>query len=203
MSMKRMVISGVAGLFVVFLAVWAIRAQDSSKPAPAPAGDSTNVALVDINYIFKQNEAFKKEMDKLKSEADEMDKKMRESQAVLAMSQNDLKNLTPGSSEYSEMEAKIARLKTDVTLETQTKRREFLMREANIYRQTYGDIKGEIAKYAGEHQFDMVLRFSGDPVDSNNPQSVLADINKPVVYYDQELDITPYVIKSIVEKQKK
>ena len=141
-------------------------------------------------------------MESLKTDADGMDKKLREGQTVMAMSQNQLKGLTPGSSEYAEMEEKIARLKTDLTLETQTKRREMFIRQAKIYGQTYSEIAGEIAKCSGKRKIDMVLRFMGDPVDSNNPDSILAEINKPIVYCNPKLDITPDVSKALAEKQK-
>jgi Skp family chaperone for outer membrane proteins len=202
MSRKRKIISGGVGLFAVFLTFMAIRAQDASKPGAAPAAEPTKVALVDVNYIFKQNAAFKAAMDALKDEADGMDKKMREGQTVMAMSQNQLKGLTPGSSEYAEMEEIIARLKTDLALETQTKRREMLSRQAKLYGQTYREITGEITKYSGERKIDMILKFSGDPVDSNNPDSILQEINKPVVYFNPKLDITTDILKTLAEKQK-
>jgi Skp family chaperone for outer membrane proteins len=202
MSRKRKIISGGVGLFAVFLTFLAISAQDAFKPIAVPAGEPAKIALVDVNNIFKQNSAFKEAMESLKTEADGLDKKMREGQIVMAMSQNDLKNLTPGSSEYAEMEEKIARLKTDLTLEAQTKRREMLIRQAKIYGQTYSEIAGEIAKCSAERKIDMVLRFMGDPVDSNNPDSILQEINKPVVYYDHKLDITPDILKTLAEKQK-
>ena len=46
----------------------------------------------------------------------------------------------------------------------------------------------------------MVLRFNGDPVDVDKPDSVLSYINKPVVWYDKSRDITPIILDSLVKR---
>jgi hypothetical protein len=101
----------------------------------------------------------------------------------------------------SEMDAKMKEGKTPVPQDVQTKRGEYLQREAEIYRRTFRDISDEITKYSAEHQIDMVLRFSGDPTDANSPEGVLAEINKPVVHYNPKLDITPAILKIMAEKK--
>jgi len=40
------------------------------------------------------------------------------------------------------------------------------------------------------------LRFNGEAVDVDRPDSVLTYINKPVVWYDRELDITEHILRS-------
>jgi Skp family chaperone for outer membrane proteins len=201
MSTKHKIISGGVGLFVVFLAVLAIRAQDAAQSVSEPSGDATKVALLDVNKLFKENAAFKEEMDKLKKDADDMDKKMKEVEAELKASATKLQKMTVGTPEYAELEESLAREKTSWTLKIQTQRREFLQREANIYRLTFQKFSAEVKKYALENQIDLVLRFMGDPVDVNNPESVLADLNKPVVHHNEKLDITPAILKILAEKK--
>jgi hypothetical protein len=46
----------------------------------------------------------------------------------------------------------------------------------------------------------MVMRFNGDPVDVDKPDSVLSFINKPVVYYDKSRDITPIILDSLIKR---
>jgi Skp family chaperone for outer membrane proteins len=200
MSMKRTLIPGGIGLIVVFLAVWAISAEDAAKPASA--GEYARVALLDINKLFKENAAFKKEMTDLKKEADEMDKKMKEQELELRNKAKELGTLSAGSSEYKTMEEDIARLSTDWKLTVQKKRRDFLMRESDIYLQTYQQIETELEKYAREHQFNLVMRFTGDPIDSKNPESVLSSINKQIVWHGESTDITPDLLKIFAEKNK-
>jgi Skp family chaperone for outer membrane proteins len=200
MSTKRNVIMGGIGLTVVFLSVWAIFAQDAAKPVPTPIGEYTKVGMLDVNYIFKKHAKFTEEMTQLKKEADEMDKQMKEQEGTLKTLANQLQSMTVGTTEYTELEGKIARSKAEWTIDVQTQRRTFLQREANVYRLTYAEIENEVEKYSREHNFDIIMRFMGDPVNSNNPESILANINKPIVYYKHEMDITPAILKILAEK---
>jgi Skp family chaperone for outer membrane proteins len=201
MSKKRNFLAGGIGLSVVFLFAWAIGAQDAATSSPL--GEPSRIALVDVNYVFKQHKPFLKKMDELKNDADEMDKNMKQQSAIISAMLAQLQGMTPGSNEYKDLEERASRAKTDWTIKVQTKRRDFLMREAEVYRSTYEEIETEIKKFADEHRIDMTLRFIGDPVDTSSPESIKQSLNRPVVWYDKNLDITPYIIKSIEEKSKK
>jgi Skp family chaperone for outer membrane proteins len=202
MSKKRNIIVGGIGLFVAILSVWAISAEDAPESAHATTGETTKIALLDVNKVFKKNAKFKEEMAQIKKEADEMDKKMKEEEATLRSAANQLTEMSKGSTEYSQLEAQIARSKTEWTVDVQVKRRAFLQREANIYRLTYQEVEEIAGKYARERQIDAVFRFMGDPVDSNSPDSILAEINKPIVWHNEKVDITSAIIQLIAEKQK-
>jgi Skp family chaperone for outer membrane proteins len=201
-SKKHKIISSGIGSIVVFLAAWAIFAQDAPKSDPVPAGEYTKVAVIDVNKVFKENAVFNAEMTQLKSDADDMDKKMKEEEVNLRAKVSQLQGAAPGSAEYTEIERNLAQAQTDWKLRVQMKRREFLQREANAYLIAYQNIQTEIDKYAREHHINFVLRFTDDPVDSKNPESVLSYINKPIVQHDENLDITSDIIKILAEKQK-
>ena len=64
---------------------------------------------------------------------------------------------------------------------------EFLQREATIYHNVYQEILQATDYYCKQHGIDIVLRFNGDQVDPQQPDSVLTFINKPVVWYQTEL----------------
>ena len=51
---------------------------------------------------------------------------------------------------------------------------EFLQREAMIYHNVYQEILQATDYFCKHNGIDMVMRFSGDPVDVQNPDSVLA-----------------------------
>ena len=88
-------------------------------------------------------------------------------------------------------------LETEIQLQGQ----DFLKREAALYNSKYQEIEKTVAEYAQEQQIDMVLRFIGDPVDEKNPNSVLSNINKPIVWHGDKLDITPAILQKLSEKQ--
>ena len=74
---------------------------------------------------------------------------------------------------------------------------EFLQREATIYNNVYQELSQATDDYCRRNGIDMVLRFNGDPADMQRPETVLTFINKPVVWYDKNLDITYPVLQDL------
>jgi hypothetical protein len=66
-------------------------------------------------------------------------------------------------------------------------------RQAKLYYQTYLEVVDAVSQYAKAHNIGMVMRFNGEPVDSNRREDVMRDINKQIVTQDR-LDITPDVL---------
>jgi Skp family chaperone for outer membrane proteins len=167
----------------------------SARPpaAQSPSRFVGKTVLIDISYVFKKHARFTALMTQLKNDADAEDVKMKKEQAQwrsLAMS---LQKYNPGSPEYKKMEEDIARMKTDLAIKMQQKQREFVMQEAKNYNETYKEIEDEVNYFCQSNGVAMVMRFTGDPVDETNPDNILSNINKPVVWYDKNLDITPYI----------
>jgi Skp family chaperone for outer membrane proteins len=186
-----------AGVLSLCLVVLQGFAQNPGGAARPPAGPNLagKTVLLDVNYVFKHNVRFKQSMDVLKNDADAMDVQMKKEEAQLRNLAMGLQKLNPGSPEYKKMEEDIARANTDWKIKVQQQRREFLMREAKTYSDTYKEIEDEVNYFCQQQGIAMVQRFMGDPVDESNPDSILQNINKPVVWYNKELDITPYILK--------
>jgi Skp family chaperone for outer membrane proteins len=98
-----------------------------------------------------------------------------------------------GSAEYKKMDEELARKLADFNLKMTRLRKDFLEREAKIYYQAYLEINDAIKYYAAERNIGLVIRFNGDPVDPNRPESVQREINKPIVFQNQ-VDITPDIL---------
>jgi Skp family chaperone for outer membrane proteins len=153
------------------------------------------VVLLDVNLIFKNHERFKAQMNQLKNDADAMDVQMKREEASLKNEVAGLQKFGPGSPEYKSLEEQIARKRADFTIKVSQQRREFLLREASNYNDTYKEIEDEVGYFCQTYGVSMVLRYMSDAVDPDNPDSILANINKPVVWHDQTLNITPYIMK--------
>jgi Skp family chaperone for outer membrane proteins len=193
--------AGGAGLFVLLLSVWAICAENPPASSDAPAGEFTKVAILDVNKLFKENVSFKKQINDLKKEADALDKQMKDAEKELAEMTTKLAGMSAGSEDYTAMQKKIVSGRTMFTTEVQLQRQEFLKREAEAYYATYSKIEKIVEAYSQEHHIDLVLRFMGDAVDEKNPESILAGINKPVVWHTEDLDITPAVMKVLADQE--
>ncbi len=189
-----------AGVMSLYFGWQALAQQPGAARPPASAanGFAGKTVLVDINYIFKNHARFKAKMDQLKNDADAADVQMKKEQTQLRNMAMGLQKLNPGSPEYKKTEEDIARANTDWKIKVQQHQREFLMREAKNYNETYKEIEDEVNYFCQANGILLVFRFTGDPVDETNPDSTLAYINKPVVWYDKNLDITPYILKRFV-----
>jgi Skp family chaperone for outer membrane proteins len=189
-------------LSLAFVCPQAMAENPAATPARQPNFFSGKVVLLDVNYIFKNHARFNALMDQMKNDADELDKQMKFEESELRKKAAGLQKLNPGSAEFKNLEEDLTRTKTDLSLKYQQKRREFLMREAKIHNDTYKEIEDQVDYFCQSNGILMVLRFMGDPVVESNPDSILSNINKPVVWYNKELDITPYILKRFIGQAK-
>jgi Skp family chaperone for outer membrane proteins len=167
-------------------------AQAPSKPAAGP-----NIALLDVSYIFKNHARFKGQMEEMKADVERAEQQVKTERDAIGKLAERLQEFRKGTPDYKQMEEELAKRGADLQVQVQLQKNEFLQREAKIYHNVYQEIWQVTDYYAKQNGVDMVLRFNGDPVDVERPDSVLSFINKPVVWYQKQLDITPAVLQEL------
>ena len=170
------------------------------QPMAAQAGSAPNIALLDVSYIFKNHPRFKSMMEEMKTDVTRAESDVNKERDTLRKLVEQLEGFRKGTPDYKAMEEEVARREADLSVKVQLQRKDFLMREAKIYHTVYQEIAQEVDYYCANKGIDMVLRFNGDPVDVDKPDSVLSYINKPVVWYDKSRDITPIVLDALVKR---
>ncbi len=168
------------------------------QPLAPQAGAGTNIALLDISYIFKNHPRFKQMMEEMKSDVEAAESSVTKERDTIKKLVEQLDSYHKGSPDYNAMEKEIAEREANLSVKVQLQRKEFLGREAKIYLTIYKEIEQEVEYYCQNKGIDMVLRFNGDPADVDKPDSVLSFINKPVVYYDKGRDITKPILDTLV-----
>jgi len=171
--------------------------QYATRQPAAPSYSGVPVALVDISYIFKEHLRFKSKMNEMKTDVERAEADVKNTRTTIMRLAEQLQDLRAGSPEYKSLEEELAKRQADLSVAVQLQKKEFLQREAKIYYQTYQEVLYEVDNYAKHNGIAMVLRFNGDPVDMDVPQSVLTHINKPVVWYAQDRDITKVVLDQL------
>jgi Skp family chaperone for outer membrane proteins len=166
----------------------------------AQAGAAPNIALLDVSYIFKNHPRFKAMMEEMKSDVERAEADVNRDRDNLRKLVEQLDSFRKGTPDYKNMEEDIARKEAELTVRVNLQRKEFLSREAKIYFTVYQEIEQEVNYYCANKGVDMVLRFNGDPADVNKPDSVLSYINKPVVWYDKNRDITYPILESLTKR---
>jgi len=161
--------------------------------AQNPAGANASkigIAVVDINYIFMNHPQFVEKLKGMKGEVQQIENQLKQRAQALMQLENERNSFNPGTPDYKRLDNELAEAKAQFALEKERKQKEFLDKEAQAYYEAYGQVQGEIARYAKHFKIGLVLRFNGEEPDPAIRQQILGAINKPVQYQDA-IDITP------------
>lgn len=196
--MKKLILSCVALAlsFGCVLSVDTASAQDA-----AAAATPSRVGLIDMAYVFKNYEKFKTLRDDLKNEIQASDQKAKSMATQIKTVQDQLKTFSEGSPEYAAKEKELAGLASDFEAFRKVAQREFLRKEADIYKTVYLEVSDAVELYAQHYKYAMILRFNREDInDAKNPEAVLQSMNRQVVYHYSKYDITDAVLKYLNQR---
>lgn len=184
---------------LVGLATTHVSAQTQQTAQPARQGAAPQIAVIDISRVFKEHPRFIDEMARLKSRVEAEDAKMKARADRLQATADELKGLKSGSQEYKDREKYIASERAQMQIDIQVQRKEFLQQEAAIYKVVYEGIKIEVANYASRAGLGAVIRYTSQPpeADPEQPNNVLMEIQKDLVWFHPQLDITNQILANL------
>ena len=166
------------------------------QQATAQTRPGTTIALLDIEEVFQEYLRYKAMLDDVSKDEKALETMVRGKAKELTAMQNELRDYKPGSANYSQLEGKIAKLKADTTVETDLKRKQFIIRRSKASHIAYQDITKTVARFAEANGISMVMAYDKREVDPNNPNQVLTEINRRVIY-QRSLNITKYIIEQL------
>ncbi len=187
---KRYLVPVAAMLFVSLL-VGYVTAQ-----APPTSGVPTAgaIALLDVNHIFKHHHRFKMEMERMRADVEAAEAAVQKDREAIQRLAEQLERNNPN---YKAIEQDIADRQARLAVSVRRQQRDFLEQEARIYHNTYIEIWQEVNHICRNQNIAMVLRFNRDVADTTKPEEVLRDIQKPVVWHRNGLDITDSVLAGL------
>ena len=159
--------------------------------AAAPTG--TNVAVIDIAYVFKNHNRFNAAMNDIKKDIEDFEAFVRNEQKNFNAMREQLQTFKPGTQEYKQKEESMAQVQSDLQVKIGLKRKEFLEQEARVYYRVYREIEQSVGLFAQRNRIGLVLRFNGDDMKEDDRASVLQGVNRAVVY-QQNLDVTEFIL---------
>lgn len=173
----------------------------ASAAAPAAAPMTAGpVALLDVSRIFKQHARFNGMMEEMKAHVQQVEAWVKTEREAMRVQAEQMKDLQPGSQQYKDTEVALAKRQSDVQIQMQVQRKELMQREAKIYFNVYSEVQQEVEAVAAARGFVIVLRYNGDQVDVEQPDDVLRDINKSVIWFNRGADITDEVLARIASR---
>lgn len=195
--MKRAIIWASAAV-VLFAGVLTLTndawSQGENKPAAAPSNLPHKVGLIDMAHVFKKYKKFEELREDLKTEIAASEEIAKAKQQELQELQNNMKKLTEGSKEFTKAEQELVKKAAEFETFRRNASRDFLKKESQIYLQVYNETSEAVKKYADFYKYTLVIRFNREELDTENPQNLLAGMNRQVVYHKEEDDITISVL---------
>ena len=186
-----------AAVAAIVLSVGCMAADSYGQNQGQSAGVRSQVALLDVGYVFKQNERFKMLKENLKLEMQRADASLKARRDSIVERAKALKELRIGTPDYKQLEAEVAKLQADLQVEVQIMKKELMTKEAKIYHEVYTEIYQEVEAIAQAYGFVAVFQFNGDRPNSESPEEIMREISKPIVWHNSALDITPEVLKRL------
>lgn len=163
--------------------------------AVSPSANATRfgIAVVDINYIFKNYQQFKAGMEAIKGDIEKAEIDLKATREAIQAKEAQAKDYQPNSAQFKQLDEEVARLKADFNISAGRTRKDFQEREAKVYYQTYLQVSSTVDYFAKQNNIGLVIRFNGDKINPDRPEAILKAINKPVVSQNN-IDITPDVL---------
>lgn len=190
--MKKCIVLAVAVLGACLSADSSAFAQGSGAPAAAVAH---KVGLIDMAHIFKNYKKFDALREDLKNEIASSDAKAKQMVTQLKALDDQLKQMKQGSPGYVEKEKQLLQVNSDFEAFRKGAQRDFVRKESQIYKTVYLEVSDAVEKYAYHYKLTLVMRFNREELEgADEPQDVLNRMNRQIVYFRPEDDITEPVL---------
>ncbi|MEO1995698.1 MAG: OmpH family outer membrane protein [Planctomycetaceae bacterium] len=183
-----------AGLINPISTVWA------QGQAPLPH----KVGLIDMAHVFQNYRKFEVLREDLKGQIGQSDKQAKQMAASMKSLQEEMKELKSGSPANIQVEKKLLKAKSEFDAFSQGARRDLMRKESQIYKTVYLEVADAVQKYAAYYNYTLIIRFNRQALDEKaTPPEVVQRMNKQVVYFRPNDDITESVLKYLNDKYQK
>ncbi len=178
-----------------------VSAQEKAAPAAAAASATHQVGLIDMAHVFKNYDKFKSMTEDMQADAKKAQSDAEAMVEQMKQIQTAMQGLQEGSADYIKNETAILTLQTKLESFRKVQQREFLRKEAEIYKTVYMEVQEAVQKYAKYYKYTLVLRFNRQSVDAaENPQEIITSMNRQVVHYREQDDLTDPILSFLNEE---
>lgn len=194
------VLSGVLAFPATAWGQGAARPAAAGAAAPAASTAQHKVGLIDMAYVFKNYKKFDELRADLKTEIEDGEAKMKAMVEQIQGIQAKMKAMVEGSEDFTKAEKQLAGTSAEAEAFRRSMQRDFLKKESQIYHTVYMEVSDAVKKYAEHFQYTLVIRFTREDLNTENPQELIQGMNRQVVYHRGEDDITLSVVEFLNRK---
>lgn len=162
------------------------------------------LGLIDMAYVFKNYQKFTQLTESLQADIAAGDAEMKSKIEAGKKLQEQMKTYAVGSAEYEKIEGELLSIQADVKKLQLRKQREFMKKEADIYKTTYLEVRDAIERYSRYYKYTLILRFDRAGVASaDKPQDIVEGLNQQVLYHRNRDDLTDPILNFLNEQWKR
>jgi Skp family chaperone for outer membrane proteins len=184
-------------LVATLVAIGSMLMAGSGAVAQQPRGPMPSVAILDLTWIFKHHARFQQMTSDMRRDVEAAENTLKNERDAFQKMQARLEDFKRGTPEFKALEEDLAKKAADLNLQVNIQKKNFLEQEARMYFTVYQEVLECVKYYADSNGISLVMRFNGDPVDRSDPQEVLKELNKSVIYYNRAIDITPIILDKL------
>jgi outer membrane protein len=178
-------------------------AATNTVPAKSPGAESNavpphQVGLIDMSFVFKNYQKFNTMTASLQEEIQQLDEQAKTKVERMKQLQGQLTGgtLKEGSAEFIEAETSLMNAKSELETFKRVAQRDFLRKEADIYKTIYLEVEDAVRRYAAYYHYTLVLRFNRQDVhEAENPRDVMNGMNRQVLYFRSQDDLTDPILE--------
>ena len=159
------------------------------------------IAIIDLTYVFKNHGRFQAMKQELERDVKRAEEDLKALQKQIAELIELRKEYNPGTPDYKRLDEQVVQRQAELQTKVKLQRKDFVHREAKAYYNVYREIADEVRYYAERNGINVVLRFNGEPTNQSAPEEVLKTLNKPIVYYNRAIDITPIILERLERRR--
>jgi len=193
---KRIIVSAtaialLAGVLSVTRDAWS-EPGDGAKESQADKPHK--VGLIDMAYVFKKYRKFEVLREDLKVKINKSEDDAKAMQAEMQDMQKKMKEFAEGTPDFTKIEKELVQRMASFEGFKRQMSREFLKEESQIYLLIYTEVSNAVEAFSKKYDYTLVMRFNKDELESENPQQMLQNMNRQVVYHRDEDDITQRIL---------
>ncbi len=154
------------------------------------------VAVLDLDRVLEHHPRLPGQLKAIRQEFKAFQQSVIAKQQDLRQRAQKLQELSPGSPDFKQLQAELARIESTTAVDVKLKQKEFFTREAKAHYQAYRDITEAVARIASRHNIVLVLRYNSKQIDPDNRASIAEGLMRNVIY-QHKLDITDMVVQEL------
>ena len=181
---------------VLFASVLSLSTLAQTVSAQAPSAGAANIAVIDIQTVFKNYAHYKTEMDGIGAQYKNLEQAMVAANGKMKGMVEELRTYKAGSLEFKNLEKQVAEMQSKEKVNLGLQKKDLLESEAKVLYTYYNVVKEEVQNFSLQHNISLVLRYSNTAIDPNVPQSVMQGVNAPVVFQNR-IDITFEILQKL------